>query len=89
LNHVDGRLVLYQGIGFALRQSAKLIKPKLIISENNGKWTLKTESTLKTSSYEFTPGDEFDEVRLDGETVKVSRTTSNGTVVRHRCASSP
>lgn len=61
-----------KGVGFALRQSAKLIKPKLIISENGGRWTLKSESTLKSGSYEFTPDMEFDETRLDGEQVKVS-----------------
>jgi hypothetical protein len=49
-----------------------LIKPKLIISRNGDQWALKTESTLKTSSYNFTPGVEFDETRLDGESVKVS-----------------
>ncbi|CAF0844062.1 unnamed protein product [Rotaria sordida] len=58
------------GVGFALRQSAKLIKPKLIIKESDGKWSLKSESTLKTAQYEFTPGVEFDETRLDGENVK-------------------
>ena len=58
------------GVGFALRQSAKFIKPKLIIKENGGTWTLKSESTLKTASYDFTPGSEFDETRLDGESVK-------------------
>ncbi len=61
-----------QDVGFALRQSAKLVKPKLTISQNGGQWTLRTESTLKTSSYNFTPGVEFDETRLDGEVVKVS-----------------
>jgi hypothetical protein len=49
-----------------------LVKPKLIISQNGDQWTLRTESTLKTSSYNFTPGVEFDETRLDGEVVKVS-----------------
>ncbi|UJR30119.1 hypothetical protein I4U23_017660 [Adineta vaga] len=58
------------GIGFGLRQSAKLIKPKLIISQNGDQWTLKSESTLKSASYDFTPGIEFDENRLDGEIVK-------------------
>ncbi|CAF4192292.1 unnamed protein product [Rotaria socialis] len=58
------------GVGFALRQSAKLIKPKLIIKENDGKWMLKSESTLKSATYEFAPGVEFDETRLDGENVK-------------------
>jgi hypothetical protein len=49
-----------------------LVKPKLVIDEQNGKWSLKSESTLKTASYEFTPDAEFDETRLDGENVKVS-----------------
>jgi hypothetical protein len=53
-----------------------LIKPKLIISEQGGKWSLKSESTLKSGSYEFTPGVEFDETRLDGESVKVSQNNS-------------
>ena len=58
------------GVGFALRQSAKLIKPKLIIKGSDGKWSLKSESTLKSGHYDFTPGVEFDETRLDGENVK-------------------
>ncbi|CAF1604783.1 unnamed protein product [Adineta ricciae] len=58
------------GVGFALRQSAKLVKPKLVISQNGDRWTLKSESTLKSASYEFTPDVEFDETRLDGEIVK-------------------
>jgi len=58
------------GVGFALRQSAKLVKPKLVISEKAGRWSFKSESTLKSASYEFTPGVEFDETRLDGESVK-------------------
>jgi len=58
------------GVGFALRQSAKLVKPKLTINEKDGKWSLKSESTLKTASYEFKPDVEFDETRLDGESVK-------------------
>ncbi|CAF3507336.1 unnamed protein product, partial [Adineta steineri] len=28
------------GVGFALRQSAKLVKPKLIISQNGDRWGL-------------------------------------------------
>jgi len=44
----------------------------LIISRNGDQWTLKTESKLKTSAYDFTPNVEFDETRLDGEPVKVS-----------------
>ncbi len=63
----------FEGVGFALRQSAKLVKPKLIISQNGDQWTFKSESSFKSGSYEFTPGVEFDETRLDGEVVKVNQ----------------
>ena len=59
------------GVSWATRQLAKGLKPRLVISENNGKWTVRSESTLKTVSVEFTPGVEFDETTADGRQVKV------------------
>ena len=59
------------GVGFATRMAAKGLKPRLIISDNDGKWTLRSESALKTVSYSFTPGVEFDETTADGREVKV------------------
>ncbi|CAF1270838.1 unnamed protein product [Rotaria magnacalcarata] len=58
------------GVGLTSRLAAKSIKPRLIISENGGKWTVRSESTIKTTSYEFTPGVEFDETTPDGREVK-------------------
>ena len=55
----------------AMRVMAKGIKPRLVISENGGKWTLRSESTLKTTSLEFTPDVEFDDTTADGREVKV------------------
>ena len=60
------------GVGWALRLTAKGVKPRIIISENSGKWTLRTESAIKTLSYDFTPAVEFDETTADGREVKVS-----------------
>lgn len=60
------------GVGWAMRLTAKGIKPRLIISEAGDKWTLRTESAIKTLSYEFTPGVEFDETTADGREVKVN-----------------
>jgi fatty acid-binding protein 3 len=59
------------GVGFATRMLAKGLKPRLIISENGGRWTVLSESSIKTSSYDFTPGVEFDETTADGREVKV------------------
>lgn len=60
------------GVGMALRLTARGIKPRLVISETNGVWTVRSESAIKTVSYEFTPGVEFDETTPDGREVKVS-----------------
>jgi fatty acid-binding protein 3 len=59
------------GVGMATRMLAKGLKPRIIISEDNGKWTVRSESTLKTVTVEFTPGVEFDETTPDGREVKV------------------
>jgi fatty acid-binding protein 3 len=59
------------GVGFATRMLAKGLKPRLVISENDGKWTIRSESTLKTINLEFTPGVEFNETTPDGREVTV------------------
>ncbi|CAF0791318.1 unnamed protein product [Adineta steineri] len=58
------------GVGFVARTAAKGIKPRLVFSENNGKWTVRSENSIKTTSYSFTPGVEFDETTPDGREVK-------------------
>jgi hypothetical protein len=61
------------GVGMMMRMAAKGVKPRLIISDNGGRWTVRSESSVKTSSYDFTPGTEFDETTPDGREVKVNR----------------
>ncbi|CAF0937762.1 unnamed protein product [Rotaria sordida] len=58
------------GVGMTARLAAKGMKPRLVINENGGKWTVRSESSLKTTSYDFTPGAEFDETTPDGREVK-------------------
>ncbi|CAF1501678.1 unnamed protein product, partial [Rotaria sp. Silwood1] len=59
-------------ISWVVCQAAKAVKvEKMIISVNdNGRWTLKSESTFKNTAYEFTPGIEFHEIRVDAAEVK-------------------
>ena len=59
------------GVGLTTRLAAKGVKPRLVISENGGKWSVRSESSIKTTSYEFTPGVEFNETTPDGREVKV------------------
>jgi hypothetical protein len=44
----------------------------IINEDDNGKWTLQSESTLKNMVYEFIPGVELNETRAHAAEVKVS-----------------
>ena len=60
------------GVGMMMRMTARGIKPRLIISEENGEWTLRSESAIKTVVCKFTPGQQFDETTADGRQVSVN-----------------
>lgn len=55
-----------------MRRIAKEIHPRLIITENNGNWTIRAETAIKTKKINFTPSVEFDDVTIDGREAKVS-----------------
>ncbi|CAF0895005.1 unnamed protein product [Adineta steineri] len=55
------------GINKVLRTLAKTIKPRVVIAEKDGKWSFRSETTLKTTAIEFIPGVEFTDVSHDGE----------------------
>ena len=59
------------GVGLVMRMAAKGVKPRLIIAEHDSKWNIKSESTFKTVSYDFTPGVEFNETTPDGREIVV------------------
>jgi hypothetical protein len=62
------------GVNKVFRTIAKNVKPRLIINEKNGKWLFKSESTFKTTSYEFTPGVQFEDITPDGQKINVRKT---------------
>jgi hypothetical protein len=59
------------GLGWVARMTAKAVKPRVVISENGDKWTIKSETTFKSLSLDFIPGVPFDETTPDGREVKV------------------
>ena len=59
------------GVDEAIRKVAAHDKAHIVISEDGGKWTLRSESAASKTSYEFTPGTEFNEKTSDGRDVKV------------------
>ena len=54
------------------RMVAKGIKPRLVITEEDGKWTLRSETKIKTIIVEFTPNVEYEETTGDGRKLKVT-----------------
>ena len=60
------------GIGMMGRMMAKQVKPRLIITVTDGKWTLRTETSFKTMILEFIPNVEYDEKTADGRELKVT-----------------
>jgi len=58
------------GVGMAKRTLASAAKPTIIISEAGGKYTMKTQSTLKNTEITFALGQEFDEETADGRKAK-------------------
>ncbi|CAF0860452.1 unnamed protein product [Didymodactylos carnosus] len=81
-DYVDGKdfdkFMSEIGVSFLMRQTAKLVTPKLTISENNGKWTLISETHIKTVTIDFIPDQEFDETTADGREVKSLIKFENG-----------
>ncbi len=59
------------GVGYVMRMAAKAVNPRIIISENGGKWTVRAETKIKTVTLNFTPGVTFDETTPDGREVTV------------------
>lgn len=62
------------GVGFILRNAAKLATPTVEITNEGDSFAMKTTTTFKTQEIKFSLGQEFDETRMDGVTVKTTIT---------------
>ncbi|XP_060537901.1 fatty acid-binding protein 5-like [Pantherophis guttatus] len=54
------------GVGMAMRKMGNMAKPDIIISKNGDTFTVRTESTFKTSEFSFKLDEKFDENTIDG-----------------------
>ncbi|XP_036623944.1 fatty acid-binding protein 5-like [Trichosurus vulpecula] len=72
------------GVGMALRKMAGVAKPDVYISENGSVCTIKTESSIKTSQFSFTLGEEFDETTADGWKTRSVCTLENDTLIQRQ-----
>uniref|UniRef100_A0A3Q3JL26 Cellular retinoic acid-binding protein 1 n=1 Tax=Monopterus albus TaxID=43700 RepID=A0A3Q3JL26_MONAL len=70
------------GVGLATRQMGNIVKPKLVISMDDGVISLRSESMFKTTEIKFKLNDEFDETTADGRQTKTIVTFENGKLVQ-------
>merc|ERR1711976_518493 len=57
-------------VNFLLRKAATVSTPEMTVTEENGVWTIKTSTTLKSMELKFELNKEFDETTPDGREVK-------------------
>ena len=65
-------------VNFLLRKAATASTPIVEISENDGEWTIKSSTTLKTVVLKFKLGEKFDESTPDGREVSSLATFADG-----------
>ena len=56
-------------VSWLLRKAATASTPQQEISENDGLWTIKTSTTMKTIELQFKMDESFDEITPDGRDV--------------------
>lgn len=52
------------GVGFVSRKAAASVKPTVIFSTSGNKWTIKVQSSLKTTEFLFEDGVPFEESKF-------------------------
>jgi len=58
------------GVGFVTRKMAVSLSPTIEIKQEGEEYSIKTSTTFKTTELKFKLGEEFEETRMDGVTVK-------------------
>ncbi|KAI1302400.1 Fatty acid-binding protein [Halotydeus destructor] len=77
------------GVGFILRNAAKIQNPTVEVKINDGEYSLKTVTTFKTSELKFKLGEEFEEKRLDDATVKTKVTRDGNKLIQEQFGDKP
>ncbi|XP_058032465.1 fatty acid-binding protein 5-like [Ahaetulla prasina] len=69
------------GVGIAMRKMGNMAKPDIIITRNGDTFTVKTESTFKTSEFSFKLNEKFDENTIDGRKTQTLITLDDNNVL--------
>nr|XP_060631517.1 fatty acid-binding protein 5-like [Anolis sagrei ordinatus] len=72
------------GVSMPMRKLGAMAKPDVIISKDGDKFTVKTESTFKTSEFSFILGETFDEDTIDGRKTQTLITLDDNNVLTQK-----
>jgi len=70
------------GVGAIMAKLGSTAKPTLIISVDGDTWTMKSETTFKTTKVEFKIGVEFDETTADDRKMKTTITLEGNKLIQ-------
>lgn len=77
-------LCVVSGVNFLLAKMASSAKPSYVISQDGDVFTMRTETTFKTTEVKFKLNEEIDETTGDGRKCKVSITQSAANLIRYK-----
>lgn len=77
------------GVGMVMRKMGNSVKPTVIISVDGDTWSLKAESTFKSTEIKFELGKEFAETTADGRNVKSTITLEGDNKMIHAQVADP
>nr|XP_037858542.1 fatty acid-binding protein 5-like [Chlorocebus sabaeus] len=72
------------GVGIALRNMGATAKPDCIITSDGENFTIKPETTLKTTQFSCTLGEKFEETTADGRKTQTVCNFTDGALVQHQ-----
>ncbi|XP_047497183.1 sodium/calcium exchanger regulatory protein 1-like [Penaeus chinensis] len=70
------------GVGMMLRKLGSSSKPTVELSEENGVWTMKTSTAMKTTEIKFKIGEEVSETTFDGRECKTTFTMEGDKLIQ-------
>merc|ERR1712212_922626 len=76
-------------VSYLLRKAATVSTPVVEITEDNGVWSIKSSTTLKSMELKFKVGQEFEETTPDGRDVKSVVNYEGGKIVTVQRAKKP
>ncbi|PSN56475.1 Fatty acid-binding protein [Blattella germanica] len=69
------------GVPFMARKMMAMATPIVEIAEQDGTWSIKTSTMVRTNELKFKPGEQYDEVMPSGDVLKNTTTIEDDKVI--------